>query len=301
MISRLFNLHPHTMQVKKIAGALGAELSDVDLRQPLSPAQAEEIRTALLDHQVIFLRKQNLTPQQFLNFANAMGEPIDYPFLKGLPDYPQIIEVKKLEHETSNFGGIWHSDTTYLQVPPMGSMLLSREVPPYGGDTMFANQYIAHDSLSPGMQKLLEGVKAEHSSAMVNGGETARSAAVSRSHAPQARDRAFSASPQQTVETVYHTTEHPVVRIHPETGRKALYINRGFVTRFADMTPEESQPLLDYLWAHASQPEFTCRYHWTTNDVGVWDNRCTLHFALNDYYGHRRELHRISVHEPTRP
>src|ERR1700712_4279242 len=153
--SRFFNLRSHTMQVKKIAGALGAELSDVDLRQALSPAQAEDIRAALLDHQVIFLRKQNLSPQQFLNFANAMGEPIDYPFLKGLPEFPQIIEVKKLEHETSNFGGIWHSDTTYLKVPPMGSMLLSREVPPCGGDTLFANQTMAYETLSSTMKQML--------------------------------------------------------------------------------------------------------------------------------------------------
>ena len=143
------------MQIKKIAGALGAEVSGVDLAQPLPDAEARRIYGALLDHQVIFLRKQKLTLQQFLDFANAMGQPVDYPFVKGLPGFPQIIEVKKLEHETSNFGGIWHSDTTYLEEPPMGSMLLSREIPPYGGDTMFANQYMAYDALSPTMKNLL--------------------------------------------------------------------------------------------------------------------------------------------------
>ena len=136
------------MKIRKIAGALGAELSGVDLAAGLSTAQAVEVRKALLEHQVIFLRGQNLTPQQFLDFANAMGQPVEYPFVKGIEGFPQIIEVKKLEHEKSNFGGIWHSDTTYLEQPPMGSMLLSREVPPYGGDSLFASQYAAYDALS---------------------------------------------------------------------------------------------------------------------------------------------------------
>ena len=140
------------MQVKRMAGALGAEILGVDLSKGLSDNLARDIRQVLLDHQVIFLKKQDLSPQQFLDFAKAMGEPIEYPFVKGLEGFPYIIEVKKLEHEKVNFGGIWHSDTTYLEEPPMGSMLLSREVPPFGGDTLFANQYLAYESLSSVMK-----------------------------------------------------------------------------------------------------------------------------------------------------
>ncbi|NBO88999.1 MAG: taurine dioxygenase, partial [Betaproteobacteria bacterium] len=136
------------MKIQKVAGALGAEIHGVDLRQPLSSSLAQEIRQVLLDNLVIFFRDQDLSPAQFMQFAQAMGEPIEYPFVKGLEGFPNIIEVKKLEHERSNFGGVWHSDTTYLEEPPMGSMLLAREIPPYGGDTLFANQYLAWDTLS---------------------------------------------------------------------------------------------------------------------------------------------------------
>ena len=131
------------MKIRKIAGALGAEISGIDLAAGVSAELAAAVRQVLLDHQVIFMRNQQLSPAQFLEFGSRMGEPVEYPLVKGLDDYPHIIEVKKLEHERSNFGGIWHSDTTYLEEPPMGSMLLAKEVPPYGGDTLFANQYLA--------------------------------------------------------------------------------------------------------------------------------------------------------------
>src|SRR5215510_15709440 len=144
------------MEAIKIAGALGAEISGVDLSQPLSPALTVSIRSAVLEHLVIFFRGQNLTAEQFLRFGRAMGELQQYPLLKGLPGYPEITEVVKLEHERVNFGGIWHSDTSYLERPPMGSMLYAREVPPAGGDTLFANQYLAFETLSPGMQRLLQ-------------------------------------------------------------------------------------------------------------------------------------------------
>ena len=268
------------MQVKKIAGALGAELSDVDLQQPLSPAQAEEIRSALLGHQVIFLRQQNLTPQQFLNFANAMGEPIDYPFLKGLPDYPQIIEVKKLENETSNFGGIWHSDTTYLQVPPMGSMLLSREVPPYGGDTLFANQYMAYETLSPTMKDMLAPLVGIASSAKAD---------VSKTREDRIKSDGTGAPIQHLL------AEHPVVRTHPETGRKALYINVAHTAGIKGMTDDESAPLLQFLFKHQVKPEFTCRFVWEPDCIAFWDNRCAQHNPVNDYNGFRRVMLRITL------
>jgi taurine dioxygenase len=297
-----------TMEVGPIAGALGARILGVDLSQPIPNSTWDAIYQAFLDHLVIFFPGQKpLTLDQHTAFAARFGEidtdPFAYPIRPpAFPGHPQIlVNVKEASDRSINVGGFWHTDVTFRERPHKAGVIYAKDAPPFGGDTMFANQYLAYESLSHGMQKMLDGLKAEHSSAMTYGGESARSAAVSRTHAPQAKDRAFAASPQQTAEIMVETTEHPVVRTHPETGRKSLYVNRGFVTRFAGMTEEESRPLLEFLWEHASRAEFTCRYPWSTNDLGVWDNRCTLHFALNDYYGHRRELHRISVHEPTRP
>src|SRR6201986_5556104 len=153
------------IEVRPISGALGAEISGVDMAQDLDAEVVSEVRHALLDHLVIFLRGQKATPMQQVAFAKKFGEPIEYPQLKGLPEAPMITPVVKLEHERNNFGGIWHSDTTYLPVPPMGSMLLAREVPPYGGDTMFANQYLAYEALSDGLKKTLDGLIGVSSSA----------------------------------------------------------------------------------------------------------------------------------------
>ncbi len=268
------------MRIKKIAGALGAELSGIDLRQALDKDGAVKVRQALLDHCVIFLRNQPLTPQQFLTFARAMGEPVDYPFLNGLPDYPQIIEVKKLEHEKVNFGGIWHSDTTYLQEPPMGSMLLSKEVPPYGGDTMFANQYAAYDALSATMQRLLDGLVGIASSAKADVSKTRE-------------DRIKSDGTEEAKKE--YRAEHPVVRTHPETGRKALYVNVAHTAGIKGMTDEESAPLLNFLFAHQVKPEYTCRFAWEPDAIAFWDNRCTQHNPVNDYHGFRRVMQRITL------
>jgi taurine dioxygenase len=213
-------------------------------------------------------------------FARAMGAPIEYPFVKGLPDFPEIIEVKKLEHERANFGGIWHTDTAYLERPPMGSMLLAREVPPFGGDTEFANQYLAYESLSPGMQRLLQGLVAVNSSAKAD---------VTRTREDRLRTDARDDAPKEYV------AEHPVVRTHPETGRKSLYVNVAHTVRFKDMTEEESAPLLEWLHRHQVRPEFTCRFRWEAGSIAFWDNRCVLHNPINDYHGYRRVMHRITL------
>lgn len=268
------------MQVKKVAGALGAELSGLDLTKGLDKAQAADVREALLEHQVIFLRKQPLTPAQFLAFARAMGEPVEYPFVKGLPDHPQIIEVKKLEHEKVNFGGIWHSDTTYLHEPPMGSMLLSKEVPPYGGDTLFASQYAAWEALSPTMQRLLDGLVGISSSAKADVSKTRE-------------DRIKSDGTEEAKKE--YRAEHPVVRTHPETGRKALYVNVAHTAGIKGMTDEESAPLLQFLFAQQVKPEFTCRFVWEPDAIAFWDNRCTQHNPVNDYHGFRRVMQRITL------
>jgi taurine dioxygenase len=268
------------LQVRRIAGALGAEIGGVDLREPLANGVAAEIRRALLEHLVIFFRDQPLTPAQFLAFARSMGEPIDYPFVKGIADYPQVIEVKKLEHERANFGGIWHSDTAYLEKPPMGSMLLARELPPVGGDTLFANQYLAHEALSPRMQELLQGLVALNSSAKAD---------VSKTREDRMRTDAREEARKD------YLAGHPAVRTHPETGRKALYVNVAHTVRFDGMTEEESAPLLQYLFQHQIRPEFTCRFAWSVDAIAFWDNRCAQHNPINDYHGHRRVMHRVTL------
>src|SRR5512145_3101769 len=204
------------MEVRRIAGALGAELLGIDLGK-LSAETVAAIRRAFLEHQVIFFRDQKLDPAQFMAFASAMGKPVPYPFVPGIEGFPEVIEVKKLEHERHNFGGIWHSDTAYLPEPPMGSMLLAREVPPYGGDTLFASQYLAYEALSEGLRRLLEGLVAVNSSAKAD---------VSRTREDRIREQGGSSRE--------YVAEHPVVRTHPETGRKALYVNVAHTARFKD-------------------------------------------------------------------
>ena len=268
------------MKIKQIAGALGAEISGVDLTRGISSEMASEIRSVFLQHQVIFLRNQPLSPAQFLAFGQAMGTPVEYPFVKGLAGFPHIIEVKKLEHETVNFGGIWHSDTTYLDAPPMGSMLLSREVPPFGGDTLFANQYLAYETLSATMQRLLGGLVGISSSAKAD---------VSKTREDRIKDGGKEAAPAE------YRALHPIVRTHPETGRKALYVNVAHTAGIEGMSDAESTPLLQFLFAHQVRPELTCRWAWEPNAIAFWDNRCTQHNPVNDYHGFRRVMHRITL------
>jgi alpha-ketoglutarate-dependent taurine dioxygenase len=269
-----------TLQVRRIAGALGAEIEGADLAKPLGDEQAAEIRRAWLDNLVLFFRDQPLTPDQFLAFARRLGTPIEYPFVKGIDGFPEIIEVKKLEHERINFGGIWHSDTAYLTEPPMASMLLAREVPPVGGDTLFANMYLAYDALSNGMKRLLSDLRAVNSS--------------SRADVTRTREDRVKTGGREAARTEY-VAEHPVVRTHPETGRKALYVNIAHTARFVDMTEEESAPLLSYLYQHQVRPEHTCRFVWRPGSLALWDNRCVQHNPINDYHGYRRLMHRITL------
>jgi taurine dioxygenase len=268
------------MKIKRIAGALGAEISGVDLTQALTPALAQDIRQVFLSSGVIFLRHQALSSEQFMAFACAMGEPVEYPFVKGFEDFPHIIEVKKLAHEKVNFGGIWHSDTTYLEKPPMGSMLLAKEIPPYGGDTLFACQYAAYEALSDTMQRLLHGLQ---------GISTSAKADVSKTR----EDRIQSDGNRAALKS--YRSLHPVVRTHPETGRKALYVNVAHTSGIEGLTESESAPLLDFLFQHQVKPEFTCRWAWEPHALAFWDNRCTQHNPINDYHGFQRILHRITL------
>ena len=266
------------IEVCPIAGALGAEIEGVDVAPPLQDEIVAEIRRAFLDHLVIFFRKQKLTPQQQLAFAQQFGQPMEYPQLKGLPECPLITPVIKLAHERVNFGGIWHSDTTYLERPPMASMLYAVETPPYGGDTLFANQYLAYQTLSEGLKQTLDGLTGINSSTKADASKT--------------REDALRAAGEENKVLV---GEHPVVRTHPETGRKALYVNVGHTTQFKGFTEQESAPWLSYLFMHQIRPEFTCRFRWEPGSLAFWDNRCTQHNPVNDYHGFRRVMHRVTL------
>ena len=268
------------LDIRPVSGALGAEISGVELSEDLSDETIADIRQALLNNLVIFFRDQDITPDQHLAFAKRFGVTVEYPLIKGLEGYPEITTVVKLKHEKHNFGGLWHSDTTYLEVPPMGSILLARELPPYGGDTLFANMYLAYETLSNGMKKLLEPLKALSVSNLPKVLQTR-----------QARMDDSAKAPPQTV----LTATQPVIRTHPETGRKALYVNGAHTIRFEGMSDEESAPLLKYLFEHQTRPEFTCRFRWEPGSIAFWDNRCTQHNPLNDYHGFKRVMHRITI------
>jgi taurine dioxygenase len=266
--------------VTPIAGALGAEITGVDLARPLPPEDVRLIRQAWLDYLVIFFRDQQLTLDNFLALAEAFGTPVEYPMLRGIAGYPTITEVVKLAHERSNFGGIWHSDTSYLETPAMAAMLYALEVPPQGGDTLFANQYLAYESLSEPLREFLDGLTAVNSSAKAD---------VSRTREDMIRNAGDDA-PRPA-----YAAEHPVVRTHPETGRRSLYVNVAHTSHFTGMSEAESAPILDDLFRHQVRPEFTCRFGWRPGSLAFWDNRATQHNPMNDYHGFRRAMLRISL------
>lgn len=267
-----------TITVTPIAGALGAEIGGVDLSTDLPDDVLGEIRRAWLRHLVVFFRDQPISDDAFVAFAKRIGPIGRYPFVPGIDGHPEIIAVLKEPHETVNFGGIWHSDTAYLDRPPSATLLLAREIPAHGGDTMFANQYLAFETLSPAMQDVLRPLRAVNSSAMADVSKT-REDRIKGSDAPLDD----------------YAATHPVVRTHPETGRDALYVNCAHTERFEGMTVEESRGLLQFLFAHQTKPELTCRFRWAPGSIAMWDNRCAQHNPINDYHGHRRLLHRITL------
>jgi taurine dioxygenase len=266
--------------VRKLAGHIGAEVLGIDLSRALTDETVAALRQVWLDNLVIFFRDQDLSADAFLALAQRFGETQPYPFVKGIDGYPDIIAVAKLEHETVNFGGIWHSDTTYLECPPMASMLLAREVPPQGGDTMFANGYLAYETLSDGLRRTLDGLVGVSSSAKADVSKTRE-------------DRIASDGTAEAKKVLL--ARHPAVRTHPETGRRALFVNVAHTSHFDGWTEEESRPLLEYIHAHQIRPEFTCRFRWEVGSLAFWDNRCALHYPLNDYHGYRRIMHRITL------
>jgi taurine dioxygenase len=273
------------LTVNPISSALGAEVAGVDLAR-LDDPTFKAIHAAFLEHQVLVFRDQRLTPAEYTALARRFGEPAEYPFAKGLQDHPEITMIVKEADQTSNFGGMWHTDTTYQPRPPKATMLMAVQTPPTGGDTLFACQYRAYETLSDGMKRLLGGLHGVSNSAK-------NASALRTTHLATG---SMSAT-EKAAETL--TATHPAVRRHPETGRLALYVNRSHTVSFAELTPEESAPLLDYLFDHQIQPEFTARIRWQPGTVVIWDNRSSQHCAINDYDGHRREMWRITLEGET--
>jgi len=270
-----------TLTISPLSGTLGAEIAHADLAQ-FADAGFATIHAAFLDHQMLVFRDPRLTPAEYVALAQRFGQPDIYPFAKGLEGHPEITMIVKEAHQSSNFGGMWHSDTTYKLKPPKATMLMAIQTPPTGGDTWFACQYKAYDTLSDGMRRLLDGLHGVSSSAKnASALRTTHLATGSMSAAAKA-DQTLSAS-------------HPAVRRHPETGRLALSLNRSHTARFADMTPEESAPLLDYLFEHQTRAEFTCWLRWEPGSIAFWDNRSTQHNPINDYHGFKRVMHRITL------
>lgn len=261
------------MKIRKLTGTVGAELSGVSLAG-CGRDVALDVQKVLFDHGVVVLRDQEISPEDHIAFAEQWGEIDVNRFFKPVDGYPKIAEVRTTPEQEGVIGGTWHTDHSYDPAPAMVSILVAREVPPTGGDTCFASQTAAYTYLSSGMREALEGLKAWHSDGSFASG--ARLAGIRRDNTG--------------VQGL-----HPVVIRHPQTSQRALYVNGDFTTHFDGWTEEESAPLLHYLYRHCTRPEFMCRISWKPGSVVIWDNRLVQHFAVADYQGYARLMHRITV------
>ena len=267
------------IEVSSVSGALGAIVSGPNLAD-LDDATFAEIYSAWLEHLVLFFPDQQLSPEQQIGFARRFGEIHYHPFVRGLPDHPEILELLKTPSDTYTFGSRWHSDQMFNPCPAKATMLYAKETPSAGGDTLFANMYLAYEALSDGMRDMLEGIKT------YNVGSRTR----------RERYGADSSMGTKLQDPGDRPTEaaHPLFRTHPETGRKALYIG-GHSERLDGFSEAESQPLISFLRSHSVKPEFTCRFRWQPGAVALWDNRCTQHQAIADYAGQTRRMHRVTI------
>ena len=281
-----------SIMIQPTSPALGAEITGVDLSRRLNDDEFDAVHRALLAHGAVFLRNQDLKPHDLVDFAGRFGPLNVHPMMQPLDGYPTVLEIVKNPEDRNNFGGSWHTDLSFLERPALASLLYAREIPPVGGDTLFANMYLAYETLSGGLKRVLAGLRAVHNTRLIYTPDAQEAATGTIGDAASMRRARTDGRNEEAI--------HPVVRTHPETGRKALYVNCNFTIRFQDMTEAESAPLLQFLFAHLERPEFTCRFRWTERAVALWDNRCTQHYALNDYHGHRRVMQRVSI-EGDRP
>ena len=281
-----------SLTVEPVAGALGASVTGLDLRYVREATELDGLRRALADHLVVFLPDQDLTLDDLERITDLLGGRDVTPFVEPLEDRPYVIRVIKEPDDVLNFANAWHSDLSYLPAPPAYTLLHAWEVPDHGGDTVWSNQYLAYETLSGGLRDTLRGLQAVHSAGMAYG--TGGLLDKYKDYTSMA----IAPSPDAYAE---HT--HPVVTVHPVTGREALYVNPVYTTRFEGWSKEESAALLEHLHRHSINENFTCRLRWSVKTLAIWDNRCTMHNALNDYSGVRREMYRTSVKgaAPVRP
>ena len=277
---------PANISVRRLSGSLGAEVIGPQLAE-LSDAEFADIYQLFVEHQVLVFRKQSFTPEQYLAFAQRWGEIHQHPFMQHLDDYPGILEIIKTETDVKAFGNDWHSDQMFTETPAKCTMLYAREVPEFGGDTLFANMYDAYDGLSDGMKELLVGLRGWNTGDR----EKLRSKKSGAQRTVVAPSQMQVKAPPSDVQT---ENTHPIVRTHKDSGRKSLYIG-GHTMHIDGMTPDESAPLLGYLQSQIVRPEHTCRVQWEVDTLTIWDNRCVQHYAVNDYAGQRRRMHRITV------
>ena len=285
MPAEIERIRVSAVRIELLCGAGGAEISGVDASRPLGADTVAALRRALAEHCVIFLRDQDLTPDQQEAFARHFGLLVQTPFIRPLEGHPDMMRIVREADEKKklNFGGRWHSDLTFAEAPVLGTCLYARESPAVGGDTIWSNQMLAFEALSPGLRRLLEGLTVLHS--------------AKRSYGPQGTyaDDDLKSMRIQASEEALREQPHPCIRTHPETGRSILFINWVYAIRFQDMTEEESAPLLDFLNRHSQRPEFQIRFRWRRGSLALWDNRSTQHIAVNDYAGYRRVMDRVTI------
>jgi len=268
------------MKVTRYSEGCGVLISDIQLAD-LSDTQLADLRTIFAEHGLLFFRDQDFSPQDHLQFAQRFGSIVVNKFFRATEEFPEIAEVRKEKDQHTNIGGGWHTDHSYDDIPAMGSILVARKLPETGGDTQFANLANAYDALSPKLKSLIENLRAVHSNKHLYG-ENGLYRMTDLAEHLGGMDRVGDAT-------------HPVVIIHPESGRKVLYVNPGHTIQFEGWDFTESRNLLDELYAHVTQPQFTCSFKWCPGSVTFWDNRCTWHQANNDYQGQARLMHRITL------
>jgi taurine dioxygenase len=276
-------MRSNTIEVKPIAGALGAELHGIDLAN-MSDEDFADVHDAFLAHQVVFFRDQKMTPAEQIGVAKRFGEIHLHPYMQGLADHPEVLEIIKREEDKQNFGETWHTDQAFSPRPALATLLYAKQSPVFGGDTLFTNMYAAYDALSDTMKQVIAPLKG-----LFVGDRGVKAGGASRKERYSGAMQPKDPNADEGTEA-----EHPIVRTHPETGRKSLFLSSHTI-KIAGMTNEESTPLLSFLRQHAVRPEFTCRFRWQEGSFAIWDNRCTQHFAINDYQGQRRVMHRITV------
>lgn len=258
-----------------LSPTVGAEINGVSLAEPMDEQTFDEIHRALLEYKVIFFRNQDITPEQHVAFARRFGSLETHPFVPHREGHPEVMVLKKND-QVGGYENVWHSDVTWRLEPSLGSVLLAREVPAVGGDTLFCDMYAAYEGLSDKLRASLEGLRAVHDFAHTFG-------------------RMMSAEELAKKRQEFPPAEHPVVRTHPETGRKGLYVNAAFTSHIVGMEPAESDRLLERLYRQATVPEYQCRFRWRTHSVAFWDNRAVQHYAVSDYFPNRRAMERVTI------